>query len=176
MICHSMCRAAYAAAVVTFLIFPMDAVACTADGLPALSDEVILSIDGQIALSAADQGVAFDLAMLRAMEQTTFQTSTIWTEGTQTFTGVSLHTLLDCLGATGTVIAASALNDYTIEIPVSDAVEGGPILAYEVNGKPLSVREKGPLWIVYPYDASSAYQSEVIYARSIWQVARLQVR
>jgi hypothetical protein len=176
MICHSMRRAAYVCAVVSCLIIPVGAAACTADDLPALSDQVILSIDGQIALNTADQGAAFDLAMLQAMEQTTFQTSTIWTEGPQAFTGVSLHTLLDCLGATGTVIAASALNDYTIEIPVSDAVEGGPILAYEVNGKPLSVREKGPLWIVYPYDSSSAYQSEVIYARSIWQVARMQVR
>jgi hypothetical protein len=37
----------------------------------------------------------------------------------------------------------------------------------------MSIREKGPLWLVYPYDLNKAYQSETIYSRSIWQLVRI---
>ena len=70
---------------------------------------------------------------------------------------------------------AIAVNNYSVPIPVADAVEGGPLLAFEINGAAMSIRDKGPLWIVYPYDSKTDYQSETIYSRSIWQLNRLQI-
>ena len=147
-----------------------------AGGLDMPTGEPILTVSGAIQQRNDGDSARFDLAMLEAMPAVTIETSTIWTDGVQSFTGVSLKDLLDRLGAEGSTVAASALNDYTVEIPVSDAVEGGPILAYAMNGKALSVRDKGPLWVVYPYDSKSEYQTEVIYSRSIWQLARIDVR
>ena len=43
------------------------------------------------------------------------------------------------------------------------------------NGGRMSVRDKGPLWIVYPFDSSEEYQAELIYSRSIWQLVRIEV-
>ena len=37
------------------------------------------------------------------------------------------------------------------------------------------MRDKGPLWIIYPYDQNTDYQTEVIYSRSIWQLDRIEV-
>ena len=54
-------------------------------------------------------------------------------------------------------------------------MEGGPIIAYMMNGEEMSVRNKGPLWLVYPYDLNHEYRSEVIYSRSIWQLDRIDV-
>ena len=105
----------------------------------------------------------------------TIETSTIWTEGVNTFEGVPLKSLVDLAGAESGQLLASAINDYTIEIPVSDAVEGGPIVAFLFNGDRMSVRDKGPLWIIYPYDHSADYRSEVTYSRSIWQLDRIEV-
>ena len=156
--------------------FPFVAPAFGADPLPAPTGTPILTVTGAITATNDGDAAIIDAAMLEAMGTVTLETSTIWTEGVQSFKGVPLNVLLERLGAEGTTIAASALNDYTVEIPVTDAVEGGPILAYEVNRKPLSVRDKGPLWVVYPYDSSADYQTEVIYARSIWQVARMEIR
>lgn len=147
-----------------------------AEALEQPSGPVILTITGEVAEKNVDDTVQLDLAEILAIDPVTIETSTIWTEGKQVFTGVLLKSLMERIGAKGTVIAASALNDYTVEIPMTDAVEGGPILAYEANGTPLSVRDKGPLWVVYPYDSGAAYQSEVIYARSIWQVSRLEIK
>ena len=145
------------------------------DTLERPSGEVILTVGGNVGQTNSAEGALIDLAMLESMAPVEIRTSTIWTEGEQVFRGVPLATLLARLEASGEFITAHALNDYTVEIPVSDAVPEGPILAFEQNGKPLSVRDKGPLWVVYPYNSEQEYQSEVIYARSIWQVARLDV-
>ena len=92
-----------------------------------------------------------------------------------TFTGCRMKDIVDYLGLTGGTIKALALNDYAVEIPVSDAVSDGPILAYAMDGATMSVRDKGPLWIVYPFDDKPEYRSEVIYTRAIWQLERFEV-
>jgi hypothetical protein len=33
----------------------------------------------------------------------------------------------------------------------------------------------GPFWLVYNYDANPEFRTELIYARSIWQLARITV-
>lgn len=124
---------------------------------------------------AKNQTTQFDMDMLMDIDSTTVQTTTIWTEGEQIFEGVSLNALMDQLGVTEGNILATAINDYTVEIPVSDAVDGGPIIAYRMNGNVMSVRDKGPLWVIYPYDSNAAYRSEVIYSRSIWQLDRIVI-
>ena len=152
------------------------AVAQASQPLPAPVGEVVLTVTGKISVTNTPEGAALDIAALEGMDPVAIETTTIWTDGVQAFRGVPLATLMERLGAEGEVIAASALNDYTVEIPLADAVEGGPIVAFEQNGKQLSVRDKGPLWIVYPYDAQTQYQTEVVYARSIWQLARIEVK
>ncbi len=118
---------------------------------------------------------SFDRAALEDLGLEVIETTTIWTEGMQTFEGVSLARLVQEIGAQDGKLLATAINDYTVEIPMADAVENGPILAMMLNGAEMSVRAKGPLWIVYPYDANADYRTEVIYSRSIWQLDRIEV-
>ena len=137
--------------------------------------EVVLAISGAISITNADGEAHFDREMLEALPVAEFTTTTIWTDGEHVFTGVSLADLLSHVGAEGAMLRATAINDYAVEIPVADAVPGGPIIAYRLDGEPMSIREKGPLWIVYPYDSSAAFRSEIIYSRSIWQLDRIEV-
>lgn len=143
--------------------------------LAAPTGEVILSVDGAIADTNADGKATFDMAMLQAMTANEFATSTTWTEGTKTFKGVPLKTLLDSIGAKGSKVVATALNNYSVEIPMEAIKDGIPILAYTIDGEEFSRRDKGPLWIVFPYDSSAEYQSELVYGWSIWQLAALTV-
>ena len=149
-------------------------VACASD-LPQPAGTVVLTVSGDIGVTNEAEIAQFDLAMLRELDETTFTTKTPWTEGEHTFTGASLAALMTRLDIEDATLAATAINDYAIEIPTSDAVEGGPIVAYEMDGQPMSVRDKGPLWIVYPYDANEDYRSELTYSRSIWQLDRIVV-
>lgn len=149
--------------------------AASAAELSAPEGEVILTITGNIAHTNEGDTAQFDRAMLEALDPKTIETSTIWTEGEQTFTGVSLARLMEIVGAEGAVLDATAINDYAVAIPKDDWVADGPIVAYLHNNAPMSVRDKGPLWVVYPYDSNPAYQSEVSYSRSIWQLDRIVV-
>ncbi|WP_126979190.1 molybdopterin-dependent oxidoreductase [Frigidibacter oleivorans] len=116
---------------------------------------------------------SYDLQALQAFAPVEFSTTTIWTEGAHVFTGVPLTVLLADAGITEGEVKAVALNDYAVTISLDDLEDEVPIVAYFVDGKPFPVREKGPLWIVYPYDASPAYRSETAYSRSVWQLTRL---
>ncbi len=145
-------------------------------GSPVMAGDVILTISGKLPSDGTEINVTYDLAALQELPKTSFTTATMWTEGPQTFEGVSLKDILDAHGIDQGTISATAINDYAIEIPVSDAVVGGPIIAYALNGAPMSVRDKGPLWIVYPYDQNANYQSEVVFSRSIWQLNRIAIQ
>lgn len=161
----------------TFLVLGLSLAAVlparAADLAPPAGD-VVLRVTGNLGVTNAEGAAQFDLPMLRALDRRTIRTSTIWTQGVQEFAGVSLTRLVTELGLTGSTLRATAINDYTVDIPMSDAVENGPIIAYELNGAPMSVRDKGPLWIIYPYDLDADYRTEVIYTRSIWQLDRLE--
>jgi hypothetical protein len=143
---------------------------------PAIAGEVILTISGKSQSDGNKINVSYDLAALQALPKTSFTTSTMWTEGPQAFDGVLLKDILEINGIDQGTISAAAINDYAIDIPVSDAVVGGPIIAYALNGAPMSLRDKGPLWIVYPYDQNADYQSEVVFSRSIWQLNRITIQ
>jgi hypothetical protein len=142
---------------------------------PALADGIILTISGDVAESGRGEAWVFELAELQALPSVSFETSTIWTEGTQKFEGVPLDALLSHVGASQGSIRAVALNDYAVMIPTEDAVEDGPIVAYMQDGAEMSVRDKGPLWIIYPFDDNESYKSEEYYSRSIWQLDRLEI-
>ncbi|WP_068116392.1 molybdopterin-dependent oxidoreductase [Tropicimonas marinistellae] len=151
------------------------ALGAAAEELPEPTGDVILTVSGDIEKTNGDDMARFDLAMLKAMPASTIATTTIWTEGDQEFTGIELHTLLEALGVESGEITATAINDYAVTLPVTDAVPGGPIIAYARNGDEMSVRDKGPLWVIYPYDSNADYRTETIFARSIWQLDRMAI-
>lgn len=145
------------------------------DPISAPEGKVVLTVTGNIERTNDGDALQFDYAMLKALDATIVETSTIWTDGVRKFQGVNLATLVDVVGAKSGAFLVTAINNYTVEIPLSDAVDDGPILAYAIDGKSISVRDKGPLWIIYPYDRDPEYRTEVIYSRSIWQLDRIEV-
>lgn len=151
------------------------AAGANADHLPAPEGDVVLTIKGQMTQTNMPDGAQFDLDMLRKIGTVTFSTSTPWTEGVQEFTGVPLNQMLVHIGAEPVSMTVMAINEYQITVPASDAVDDGPILAWEQSGKLLSVREKGPLWLIYPFDSKSDYQKEEIHARAVWQVVQIDL-
>lgn len=159
----------------SFAMIAISAVSSAAQELPEPQDEVLLTVSGAVAVTNTQDAAELDLELLQNIERITIETSTIWTEGAQTFEGVSLAALVAALGLEGSTLRASAVNDYAVDIPMSDATQGGPIVAYLLNGAEMSLRDKGPLWIIYPYDKNADYRTEVIYSRSIWQLNRIEM-
>ena len=143
--------------------------------LPAPNDKPILTIAGTIENTNAADTAQFDKAMLESLGMVSIETKTPWDDGTVLFEGVRMDKLMEYVGAEGDQVQAIALNDYSIEIPVADFAEHGPILALKRNGEYMPVSDKGPLFIIYPFDSDADLQSQTYYGRSVWQVAKLIV-
>jgi hypothetical protein len=114
--------------------------------------------------------------MLEALGMDGFDTGTPWYSGTVRFDGVRMQRLMQAVGASGESVMAVALNDYTTDLPIADFERYGVLLAMKRDGDDMPVRDKGPLFIVYPYDSKPELKSQKFYARSAWQVAKLLVR
>lgn len=158
-----------AAVIAVFLLLAGISSAAAVEPLPAPSGPVILELDGKLdAHNTADGKAAFDMAMLQALPKTSYTTSTIWTDGVQTFDGVKVADLLARLGAKPAEINALATNDYEIRFPAADALGKGAIIAYAQNGAAIPPDNKGPLWIVYPYDQDAELSNERYLGQSVW--------
>lgn len=94
----------------------------------------------------------FDRAMIAQLGWTTITSTTSFTDGPQEFSGIPMTSLIAATGTGGTVIEATALNDYRVELPFDHAAAHGVFLALDHNGVPMRVRDRGPVWIVYPQD------------------------
>jgi hypothetical protein len=147
-----------------------------ATALDTVAGKVVLTITGHVAQANAGDHADFDMAMLEKLPQHSFTTSTPWFPQPKTFTGPLLRDVLAAAGAQGALLRAVALNDYKIDIPAADAEAFDVIVARLLDGKPMAVRDKGPLFIVYPFDSRSDLRSERYYSRSAWQLRALEVK
>lgn len=143
-----------------------------ADPETHLPQEPILTLGGAI----AGGEIALTRADVLELPQHQFVTTTSVTDGPQTFEGFLIHELLQALDADGDVVVAHALNDYQIEIPISDFERFDVIGALSMGGVPLSPRDKGPIWIVYPRDDHPELQDIRYDTRWVWQLVSLHVQ
>jgi hypothetical protein len=138
----------------------------------ARAGTTLLEVAGRVTPPAPHR---FDFDALAAIGASELETTTPWTDRPVRFEGVPVGRLLASCGADGSRVRAVALNDYWIEIPTADFQDPRVILAWAADGRRLSVRDKGPLWIVYPWSDEPKYRDGVYEARSIWQLQRLEV-
>lgn len=151
-------------------------------GLPGLgwalskpSAAVVLTVKGK-GVNVNDAGAAqFDMAMLERMPQRSTTTKTPWYEGPKKFTGPLLRDVLAAAGAKGTTLRAVALNDYKVDIPFDDAQKFDVVMARLLDDKPMPVREKGPLFIIYPFDEKPELRVPQYFSRCAWQLRTLEV-
>jgi hypothetical protein len=147
-----------------------------AGALATPSGKPILTISGTIAETNSQGAALFDRAMLEALGMVSVETKTPCHTGAVTFEGVPLDKLMKHVGAKGQRVVAIALNDYSTEIPIEDFAKYGTILALKRDGEYMPVKDKGPLFIIYPYDSKPELKNQTYYSRSAWQVARLVVK
>lgn len=145
-----------------------------AESLPQPTGEVLLTVEGNIGATNRNGAADFDLTMLREIGWQAAESYTDWTEGPQMFEGVPLDRLLQAVQAKGDMLRAVALNDYAVEIPASDAAEYDVLLAIRRNGEAMPVRDKGPIWIIYP-QADSSTRVGAHNDKMVWQLRRIRV-
>jgi hypothetical protein len=164
-------RAFTAALLLSSCVFAAPALA-----LEAPKERPILTVSGKIGVKNAGETARFDMKMIEALPQHSFTTRTPWFDKPVKFTGPLLSDVMAAVKASGTSISAVAINDYKINIPMTDITKHKVIMARLLDDQPMAVRDKGPLFVVYPFDSSAELRTSVYYERSIWQLKALDVQ
>jgi hypothetical protein len=130
--------------------------------------------------NAADPAQAearFSEADLLSLPQVTIRTRTEFTDGVTEFVGPLARDAIAFIeaGAAATVHLIAA-NDYTIDIPLGDFTDYDVILALQANGERLTIRDKGPIWLMYPRDDHTELQDPMYNNRLIWQLTVSELR
>lgn len=139
----------------------------------AYAEQPILTIEGKTQLG---QPRHYSLQDLKRFPSRTIETHTPWHDGLMKFEGVRLKDLLEDVGTQGDVIRVIALNDYSALIPVTDADKFDPILAYKLNGDYMRIEDKGPLFVIYPFDDHPKLNAEIYHSRSVWQARTIVIK
>jgi hypothetical protein len=148
--------------------------------LPALAlgkptGEVVLTVRGSVRKPNDGTLAQFDMSMLEALPQSSFSTRTPWYAQPRRFTGPLLRDVLDAAGAEGSVLRLTALNDYRVDMPFDDVRRHDVMLARLLDDRPMAVRDKGPLFVIYPFDAQPELRRATYYSRAAWQLRIIEV-
>lgn len=157
------------------IAIPLTAAFAGSAGLGQPSADPILTLSGAIAQANDGGNAQFDRDMIEQLPQRTIHTTSPWFDGAHSFEGPLLRDVLALVGAEGTRLRVVALNDYSAEIPVEDLNAYDVVLALRVDGETLSIRDRGPMWIMYPFDDYAELNVETYYGRSVWQVRSIEV-
>lgn len=151
--------------------------------IPAPEGEVILTITGNIGVSnvpgADGNQVEMDLATLESLRLVEYTVLDHQATGeTASFRGILISDLLDVLAvpAEATTFHATALDDYSIDIPIEDFRDYAVILASQMNEAYIPVTNFGPIRVIYPYHVHPDLEGPVYDPRWIWNVATIEVR
>jgi hypothetical protein len=154
--------------ILTFLVL-----AGTAPPAAAAADLLVV----RNATDPARPEVRFSEADLLALPQVTIRTRTEFTDGVVEFVGPLARDAIALVDAgAATTVHLVAANDYAIDIPFSDFTDYDVILALQTNGERLSIRDKGPIWLMYPLDDHAELQDPMYNNRLIWQLTVIELR
>jgi hypothetical protein len=128
--------------------------------------------------TSATSALELTVDELRAMGDTRFATATPWTKGTQKFEGITGAQIVAAMEAKGQKLDAKSVlavanNDYSIVIPFEVFNQPTTLVAFAQNDGAMPVRDKGPFWIVFPYDQDAKFLSSSYQSYSIWGLERL---
>jgi hypothetical protein len=138
---------------------------------PADASDTILAVTGKV--TGGEMNLT--LAQIEAMGSARIVTTTPWHDGRVTFEGVPMARFLAAVGAHGTTAFVQALNDFSIDIPLSDLTRFEAVLAFKTNGSYMEIADKGPLFIVFPYDDVEEVRNALFYSRSVRHIHSIAI-
>lgn len=139
------------------------------------ADETLLVLRNP-ALGGARGELRFTRADLEARTWHTIETSNEFISGVGVFRGPLLADVVSLIGRAGAKKARLvAANQFYSEVEIAEFSAFDAILAMEMNGRALSLRDFGPIWVMYPIDDHSELQDSRFNNRLVWQLQVIEL-
>ena len=157
------------------LFLSMLSMAPNAYALDMPTGRVILKVTGNISATNVGDAAHFDRKMLEQLPSASFVTGTPWTSKAHRWEGVLVSELLRHIGAGSQSFVASALDDYKVHVKGIDFTKYPVIFALKQDDKVLVLRNKGPIWLMFPWDDFPEIHNETNLSLSIWQLSEIKI-
>ena len=95
-------------------------------------------------------------------------------DGKHSVSGVLGRALIDYVNGSGATMRITAIDGYEMEVPVADLKKYDVVIATAIDGKALSVRDKGPAWLIYPVSDHKELDDTIYESRSVWQIKSIK--
>lgn len=144
----------------------------------ASAEPVVLTVYGDIELNEQKYNrLDFTLSELQAFAQADITTSHPWSSEQRGYHGVDINNLFDVLFSQQKVLSfqLEALNDFGMTINWQKIAPYSPILAWQENQRTMSLRNKGPLWLMLPFDQVPKVKQADFLHFMVWQLRVMRV-
>jgi len=146
------------------------------DSHPYPQGDVVLTVNG------AENGpsgapLRFDIVGLESLGTVRYTSKNKWNSKPISYEGVLGSVFLAAVGLPqgATRLKLRALNDYVAYVPIEDFFRWPVMLALKLDGAYMSVRNKGPIWVVYPNHIDPELGSAAFQGKWIWQLAEITI-
>lgn len=131
----------------------------------------------ELAVTNGSRTLVLDRSELEEkLPQTVIETTSPYFDGVVEFSGPSLKAVVEHLGVSGeTEITLAALNDYRVTGNLEEMLSMDAIVATRRDGKAMSVRERGPFWVMLPLSERSELDNEDYHRFMVWQLSRIEL-
>ena len=148
------------------------------DTVPTPTDEVILTVSGDIATHNVAETLQFDMATLESLPLAQYTVHDPWLNEDITYKGILLSDFVTVLavGDGATALHITALDNYEVDISLAD-IETWPILlATQSNGDYMTVENGGPVRVAFPYHAYEEIDPVTHDDLWIWNIVTIEVQ
>lgn len=147
------------------------------DPIPAPDGEPVVTVTGEIGTTNVDDSIQMDMDTLESVGLVDYTLTDPFEGGEVTFRGVLMSDLLDLwqVPDNATTLHMVALNDYSVDVPISDIRQYPVIFAVMQDGEYMPISTRGPAMLVYPY-GEFEFDRELYDNYWIWQIKSIEVR
>jgi len=117
----------------------------------------------------------FTQQQLMQLPQHEIKTNLPWTEDSHTYSGPRLEDVLTSLEAKGEWLTLRALDYYSVSVNINKIKKFNPILALKKDDKLLTVRSKGPIWLILPVDSYPELNAALYNDYMVWHLVKIDV-
>ena len=148
------------------------------EAVPAPKGDVVLTVAGMITQTNSGDILEFDMPTLESLGVVQYKVDDPFAKKPITYAGVLLSQVLKVAGADpkATTLTLTALDDYSTDMKISDAVKFPVLLANQADGAYMPIDKNGPLISVWPFNDFPELDHLTYDALWVWSLAKITVK
>lgn len=145
--------------------------------IPLPQQEVLLTITGKVNNANSDHAILMDRVTIESAGLVEYTVTDPFEERPIVYRGVLMRDLLALwqVNADAATVHLSALNDYTIDIPLRDFQQYPILFALQSDGVYMQPDYRGPAMLVYPVDRYT-FDPLAVQRNWIWQIKAIDIQ